>query len=1248
MRERACNNCGGKNYEVVGQNMVKCLFCGTLYVDEQASKDEEFLIARANDFLRELKFDLALDEFNKIISLFPLSFEAFFGRALTKNQIVLFPDKRGTLSRPVFFGDQILLLDGEDFSKAISLAPPERAKTFTEIAKRVEKIKKNYDLTISKNVYDCILCICGKNDEKKQAFRTKILEILNKNELSVFDFEEFLSKEREECSFRAIETARVFVFVAQNESAVLQARNLFERYFSKMSLRKKTKTSFVLCLDAQNVKISNLPKDFQDAKNILDTNSISFWEDLETRIVNEYKNSRKELARIDTVKIGVEKPKKKEYVDVESVTPVELGHFDVENVSGSTETKKKWIFLSLKNGDFETAKALAQQELENDPYSSELLLADFFAEKKIRTQDEFFSKISNFADKERIENILRYASKDFAENFVDRWEMLLQELDDVEYYNQYLTTLAAFKTPNRENFVRSAENKAVATLDDELISNVEKCLDAKEVDRFVEFYFLLAQKSDDKKYFDKILQLDAGHEESNLALMLQKFKTPHDILSYRDRNEVENMLKFLSDPSRVAFVSAVVEMILPVAFLDLEEAQKQLEFYLSYIQDAATLSSLLKKIAFTFQEMKFFTVAEKYVSIAISKEVDDKQKAELYWRLIQIKCHCRSDEELVTSALKPTDLPEWETLLQLGDDLQNEQYGAVVSKNNLYAGEKTDFAPELLDRVQLQEKLQKFLSRNNQILLEIQKQEGLSVKKGVDYFQLQLRPFEKYIEKIGQIEDFEAYQDLVGRIDDRLFALGLSLDMSISVLEVQERSGGLSTVNFDTDKPSTQFEKVQKSLKKSRFLRNVLIIFLEFVPLAFATLLFVLSIFVPKEVFSYFSQGTLIVLAVLSGCVAGGNLTWFVVKKRTFSKQRGLVFLSLVGLGVLNLFVFLLSFYAFPAKISVASESELQTFLANAPHCNFTLEKDLNFDGKNWKPHGFYGNFDGKNHTISNLNSAFLKSNHGDVKNLTVEIFVEDGSKIFGGFACENYGKIENCTVLGEIRTQKSATVGGFVGKNCGDLLLCESRVQIFVEAQKDFVIGGFVGENAGKKENTISKCMFSGEIEANGSKNATVGGFLGKESAQAEIFECFSNAQIVVNGAQQAFVGGLVGSGTNAGHDNYAVGTISTSGVTSGFAGGLYGKFTNLHIEQEHVLHCYSLVQIDTNLPQGLLVGDLNGVFEWCFANGEGNLFGKDHAPAARLLHCEKVEAYDETFGFDEQIWDLSATWPKFLWESV
>ena len=119
MRERVCSNCGGKRYVEVAQNTYKCLFCGTIYVDEKGATEEDVLLVGANEKLRALQFGEAEKEFDKIISLHPKSYEAFFGRVLSKNKANVVDGRALT-----FFGDEIHSFFGdEDFEKATSFAP---------------------------------------------------------------------------------------------------------------------------------------------------------------------------------------------------------------------------------------------------------------------------------------------------------------------------------------------------------------------------------------------------------------------------------------------------------------------------------------------------------------------------------------------------------------------------------------------------------------------------------------------------------------------------------------------------------------------------------------------------------------------------------------------------------------------------------------------------------------------------------------------------------------------------------------------------------------------------------------------------------------------------------------------------------------------------------------------------------------------------------------------------------------------
>lgn len=1108
----------------------------------------------------------------------------------------------------------------------MKLAPHEISASYEKIAKRIERIKKTYDDECCKKNYDVIMCAANFDKDSSEEKAAKTYENLKKNGKSMYFLQDLPQKEREEDSFRALETSKCFLFFAQSKSGYSEFKHLLDRWQNFVALRKKSKTSFILAIDEWTIRKENLPHEFAFCKNIIDTNSISFLQDVDVLVQNEIENFVGQTAKIDTVKIKKVRPKKKEYVDVESIAPIQLGHYDVENVNLSEQTKIKWIFLSLKNGDFATAQELATTELEKDPYSSELLFASLMAERQIKTQEEFFSSISNFADKEKIDNILRYASKDFAIDFVDKWEKLIESVGEEEYYCAFLIYLASFQTPNRKNFIAAAEEKAIETLNEDLIEKVQQCFDKEDVNHFVEFYFAIAQKSDDDSYYQKIVELDEGHIQSNMALFLRHFKTVEDKLSYRNKEEFENVLAFFDEQQRVRLISSIVKIVMDVAFFDLAKTEEQLDFYLSYINSTQSLCELLKNIALQFQQMRFFKQAEKYLSIAISK---NKEDGTLYWSLILVKAHCRNDNELILTDVKVTQMPEWETLLEVSDDQHDEMYAEIVSKGNLYKGKKNPVQSSLKDKVQLKEKLEAFLLRNNKILLEIEKQEGAVAQSGVNYFRSQFLPFEKYITEINT-QTFEEYCVLVKKIEERFAALDLNLDASVSVTQLLQRAG---TAKIEA--PILKEEKHQnpsvsgetKKHQKNKFLKRFLCIFLEFYPLLFSTLLLTITIVLPKEVYLYFSQEFLIFTLIYSVAVAMGNLGWWAIKKHKASKQWRTVFWTLFGIGALNLILFGTSFYFSPKAIELSSNAgEIQVLLRNAKYANFVMTEDVNFEGKVFKSSDFYGTFDGKGHSISNIrfsDGGLFKNNSGCVKNLTLTLAEHDLKNIsaFGVVASTNSGEISSCVVSGTINlhTNINLVLGGIVGRNnSGSITNCDVKnlvISIWAQTQ-EVKIGGLVG---------MAKHFEKADI----SQNAV--------NINMEVFGNVTNI----------YAGGLVGQGEQSSHDNYAVGKISTIGATgNGFVGGLYGKYNNSTLTEE-ILHSYANVEIDTNFDSGTLVGYLGGMVNSCFSVQAGDIAKKENIlPYCDPRNCESESVYDSKFQFDPQIWDLTSDLPKFLRE--
>lgn len=281
MRERVCKNCGGRSYKVVGQNMVRCQFCGTLYVDEQASKEEEVLLVGANERLRELKFAEAVEEFDKILSLYPKSFEAFWGKALAKNKIVYYTNKRGSTKKPYFFGEEIpSIVEDEDFKSAVKNAPPEVEKSYNDKARRIEKLHKLYlENSVNKN-YDVFLYAVNfdKNAPDKTPEIQETVRGLEEKGLKVYFSQSLSQREKEEDTFRALQTSKAFVLFANGKTGYFDGdcKNLYDRYLYFASQKQKTKSSMIVALDTNKVSVDDLPKELVACKSVVDMSTTSF------------------------------------------------------------------------------------------------------------------------------------------------------------------------------------------------------------------------------------------------------------------------------------------------------------------------------------------------------------------------------------------------------------------------------------------------------------------------------------------------------------------------------------------------------------------------------------------------------------------------------------------------------------------------------------------------------------------------------------------------------------------------------------------------------------------------------------------------------------------------------------------------------------------------------------------------------------------------------------------------------------
>ena len=1251
MRERICNNCGGKKYKEIGQNMVKCLFCGTIYVDEYANKEEEILIVQAYEKIRDFKFQQAVADFDKILALYPKSHEAYYGRLQAKNKVIYYNSKEGTKRYPSFFGKEIPnYFEDDDFKKAVEFAQKEIAESYNEQASRVEKIRNEW-LQDAKN-YSCDVVLNFK--ERTKNFE-KINRALNEKGLKVFLRDEIKKQKKniEAYTFQAINTAKVEVLLLEKPENLFEPkiRNLYQRFLYRIEIKDRFPSSFVVVYDDKNVSLDEIKKTFPNLKKLYSLNDINFVEDLSTFVKSATERNYNENIGLEKRDVENVTPTKKEQVEIVTVMPSELGHYNVENVPLSDKNRVKWIFYSIKNGDFETAERLIKEEKEKSAPSGEVYFASLLCEKKIRTEEEFFANIENFKNKEELENVLKYSSTNFANDFVNKWERLIVQEKDVDNYLTYMEFLAQYKNSMHDDFLKEAENLAIETMNEDLINTILKCYDPKDIDRYTNFYFQLAQKSGDETYYHKILELDEGHIQSLFALFTKNFDTVEEKLSYRDGKALENVLKYCDADRRSGFLTDIINIVSEVSFYDIKKAEAQFDFYLSYINNDEILQSTLLSLGKKLQTMGFFSLAEKYLTLAIK---NDKENAEIYWLLIQVKTHCHSENELLTTSVKISEMDDWATVLNYASDSQSEKYAQIVAKANTSSDKKV-FRQELLDKVTLKEKLREFLVRNDKVLNDADD------KATVKYYRQQFTAFESYFDKIDNSKTFDEYNEIFTRLFDRLDMMDLTIDTSVNIAKISTKKENLAVLEKEEKKRDEKYLSVIEEEKRNRKRKIVLFCTLELAPMLLLLLFLILVISAPKEMYMVFSQDGVIIFTILSVILGLGNLIYNSIKKKGEKKWR-IARLSITMIGFANLICLLFGFYIYPPEISILNADEFNKIVHNASYVDISLENDIDMNNFSWGSVDFYGNIEGNNHRIFNLKFRNQRNNYGlfdelggNVHNLTIEIVEGTYENVsnFGALAITNNGKIENCSAIVSCNiasTSSEVVIGGLVAyQGAGQILNSSVSGTLSISSSGNIIAGGLAGQS--RSENELSKNLveISFDLSFNGG-SLNFGGLVGENNSV--ITESKADINFNLSGQlENGFVGGIAGTSRSGINNSYATGTynLNSTNVTTG---GLVGEFSR---RREVVEYCYQNIEIqNVSGVTGALVGSLReGIFRNSFAVSTlENTYGSKElntelAPYPERNNCQifaSAEQVTNSFGFSSEIWDFDETLPELI----
>ena len=340
-------------------------------------------------------------------------------------------------------------------------------------------------------------------------------------------------------------------------------------------------------------------------------------------------------------------------------------------------------------------------------------------------------------------------------------------------------------------------------------------------------------------------------------------------------------------------------------------------------------------------------------------------------------------------------------------------------------------------------------------------------------------------------------------------------------------------------------------------------------------------------------------------------------------------------------------------EYTVISNVEQLLAAKDAPEAKYILACDINCGGETLEPIAeFAGEFEGNCHEIFNFaitvdadNVAFIGTNNGTVKNLTLRDYIYDvtfNGKNYGLVCAVNNGTVQNCHVFeGEMKITVpnskdlgSVAIGGVVGQNNGNVEKCTSKANVNanvsitstggtwiypISHSASAFIGGVVGHfNTGR----IGECVNYGDVElkatnynssySNGSIYSYVGGVAGYVKAVEALLEESANlGSLNVNAEDHGSIssttiGGLCATNLGIVKNCYAECDINSTTVTGDRMdkiGGLIGHNTG------KIYNCYSNVNVvakgnPINILGGFigyneLLSNKDALVSKCFAMG-------------------------------------------------
>ena len=217
---------------------------------------------------------------------------------------------------------------------------------------------------------------------------------------------------------------------------------------------------------------------------------------------------------------------------------------------------------------------------------------------------------------------------------------------------------------------------------------------------------------------------------------------------------------------------------------------------------------------------------------------------------------------------------------------------------------------------------------------------------------------------------------------------------------------------------------------------------------------------------------------------------------------------------------------------------------------------DLSEAGE-WSASNLSKTFDGRGYEISGLKQPLFSVVTGTVKNINVQVEIDNGEKETGAIAryTQDNARITNCAVSGNVEISACKPVGGIVGQCQGITCIENCFVDLNVantyeDAKKNNVplAGGLVGSVSAYNQLNIKNCIALGTVSTICGEGC--GGLVGGHSIGVKISQCVAlQEKVITNLESSYYVGKIFGNsyGIVNGTGNYAYDNMSVGAKWTG-----------------------------------------------------------------------------------------------------